>query len=252
MNAILAMAAKKSADIMKLYVNGDSHAAAAEAVVPHAFAEDDGALKHLGRAPHPANAAVSWARSLADTVKVTLYLDAESAASNDRIRRTTRDWIKTHHARLTETVMLIQWSTWEREEWLIQGQPYQVTASGTDDVPLSHTVAYKQWVADMDWLMVQHREHDKIWQFHLELEALGVRHVFFNGNSTFKDIAQAQQHNWGHSYISPYDPSMSYDQWLKRNRFCTVSPESWHFGPDAHVAWARFMLQYGMKHKLWT
>jgi hypothetical protein len=236
---------------MKLYINGDSHAAAAEAVVPHAFAEDDGALKHMGRAPHPANAAVSWARVLADTVKATLYLDAESASSNTRIRRTTRDWIKTHRPWLSETVMMIQWSTWEREEWWIDGQSYQVTASGTDDVPAAHANRYRQWVTDMDWRTVQLREHNEIWQFHQELDALGVRHVFFNGNNTFKDIAQDQQHNWGNSYIEPYNPVMSYDQWLKYNKFRTVSPDSWHFGQDAHVAWARFMLQYGMKYNLW-
>jgi hypothetical protein len=44
---------------MILYVNGDSHTAAAEAVNPHAFAEDDSALFYLGRAPHPENLAVS-------------------------------------------------------------------------------------------------------------------------------------------------------------------------------------------------
>jgi hypothetical protein len=38
---------------MILYVNGDSHTAAAEAVNPHAFAEDDPiALFYMGRALH--------------------------------------------------------------------------------------------------------------------------------------------------------------------------------------------------------
>ena len=38
---------------MILYVNGDSHAAAAEAAVPHAWAEDDEFFWGLGRRPHP-------------------------------------------------------------------------------------------------------------------------------------------------------------------------------------------------------
>ena len=42
---------------MILYVNGDSHTAAAEAVNPHAWAMDDGELFYMGRAPHPANLA---------------------------------------------------------------------------------------------------------------------------------------------------------------------------------------------------
>ena len=45
---------------MLLYVNGDSHTAAAEAVNPHAFAMDDPTLEHLRRLPHPENLAVSW------------------------------------------------------------------------------------------------------------------------------------------------------------------------------------------------
>ena len=40
---------------MILYVNGDSHAAAAEAVNPHAWAMDDGLFYGLGRMPHPDN-----------------------------------------------------------------------------------------------------------------------------------------------------------------------------------------------------
>ena len=49
---------------MRIYVNGDSHTAAAEAVNQHAFAEDDGRYFYLGRAPHPANKRVSWAQRL--------------------------------------------------------------------------------------------------------------------------------------------------------------------------------------------
>jgi len=237
---------------MKLYINGDSHSAAAEAVVPYAFAEDDGALKHMGRAPHPANAAVSWGRVLADTVKATLYLDAESASSNQRIRRTTRAWINQHLPWLADTVMLIQWSTWEREEWWLDDHAYQVTASGTDDVPEKYQDRYRQWVVDLNWAAVRDQEHQEIWHFHQELTGLGVRHVFFNGNNTFETVPQTQQQDWGNCYIDPYNPNMSYDMWLKNNGFRTVLPDSWHYGTDGHVAWARYVLKYGITHNLWT
>ena len=51
---------------MKIYINGDSHTVAAEAVNPHAFAEDDPEIFDLGREPHPDNLAVSWGKQLAD------------------------------------------------------------------------------------------------------------------------------------------------------------------------------------------
>ena len=57
---------------MILYVNGDSHAAAAEAVNAHSWAEDDSQYFYLGHAPHPDNMAVGWPRRLADTVKAAL------------------------------------------------------------------------------------------------------------------------------------------------------------------------------------
>lgn len=235
---------------MKLYVNGDSHAAAAEAVNTFAFAEDDGKFFYLGRAPHPENAKVSWARRLADITKCALHLDAESASSNDRIIRTTRDWVNQNHRWLPETLMIIQWSTWERQEWLIDGVYYQINASGIDDVPESHQKAYKEFVVGVNWLECENLWHKRIWNFHKELESLGVRHVFFNGNTSFKNIEGEDRVDWGTSYIQPYSPVNTFDQWLKNNGHLTVSPESYHFGPEAHTAWAQYMLQYVINNKL--
>ena len=85
---------------MILYVNGDSHTAAAEAVVPDTFAVDDG-KNGIDRRPHPANLAASWCTHLAHDLGMTLHCDAESASSNDRIIRTTRDWIANNPDKLT-------------------------------------------------------------------------------------------------------------------------------------------------------
>lgn len=236
---------------MKLYVNGDSHAAAAEAVNSHAFAEDDPAYFYLGRAPHPDNAAVGWPSVLANTLKSVLHNDSESASSNQRILRTTRQWLAQNQRWLPETVMIIQWSTWERQEWLIDDRYYQVNASGQDHVPLEHVKRYKRFIADINWTDITAQAHEEIWQFHLQLQELGVRHVFFNGNNHFGSIRSKQRHDWGACYVAPYDPAQTYDSWLKSHDFRPVSPDSWHFGQEAHAAWARFMLQYGITHDIW-
>ena len=80
---------------MILYVNGDSHSAAAEAVNIHAFAEDDPKYFYLGRAPHPDNLSVSWGKLLSLTLRAGLHCAAESASSNARILRTTCEWLDT-------------------------------------------------------------------------------------------------------------------------------------------------------------
>lgn len=229
---------------MILYVNGDSHTAAAEAVNAHAFAEDDSQYTYMGRVPHPDNLVASWGHKLGKILKAVTHIDAESASSNQRIMRTTRDWLERHRGMLDRVLVVIQWSTWEREEWLIDKVHYQVTASGTDDVPKAYHDEYKQWIADMNWRNIRERAHESIWQFHEELAQQNIAHIFFNGNNHFADIDSGQRRDWGLSYIAPYDAQMTYDQWLKSHGFHTVSPNSWHFGSEAHTAWSRFMLQY--------
>ncbi len=235
---------------MKLFVNGDSHTAAAEAVNPHAFAEDDGRYNYLGRVPHPANLRVSWGKRLSETLKYGFYCAAESASSNHRIRRTTREWIQQNPQSTTESLVIIQWSTWERQEWLIDGMYYQVTASGIDDVPSEHQDRYRRYIADLDWQAVTEYEHHEIWQLHQELADLSVPHVFFNGNNHFDCIPEDQRRDWGASYIAPYDPESTYHQWLLAHGFQTVSPDSYHFGTEAHGAWSVFMLQYVIKNQM--
>lgn len=240
-----------------LYVNGDSHAAAAEAANPHAWAEDDGLYWGMGKRPHPDNERVSFGCELANWMNAILYLDAQAGGSNARIIRTTRDWLAMQiAAMLQDTFVIIQWSTWEREEWFYDNNWWQVNASGTDHVPQALEHRYKQFVINIDWPACTRRAHEEIWQFHCELEQQGIRHLFFNANSHFAmPVLNAQQltepvilpqaqKDWGTSYMHPYLPEMTYNSVLKNNGFTTVNPASWHFGADAHCFWAEHVLQY--------
>lgn len=234
---------------MLLYLNGDSHTAAAEAANPHAFAIDDGDLWYMGRQPHPDNLAVSYGKQLSKMLDCDLYMDAESASSNDRILRTTREWITQNYDMADQTFMIIQWSTWEREEWRDdEGVYWQVNASGLDDVPEQWRQRYKQFVIDVDWQERAEHWHQEIWHFHLELKMLGIRHLFFNGNNSFSNIQN--QLDWENCYIGPYDTNQTYNFLLRNNGFTTVNPQSWHFGPDAHCFWAAYLLQYIKSYQL--
>ena len=57
------------------------------------------------------------------------------------------NWFKVAYKIIREKpdLVIIGWSTWEREEWLHEGTYYQVTASGTDDVPPELHSKYKKW-----------------------------------------------------------------------------------------------------------
>lgn len=227
---------------MILYVNGDSHAAAAEAVNPHAWACDDSMYWGLGQRPHPDNERVSFGCELANHLNAVLVCDAQAGCSNDRIIRTTQSWIAHNQDCLHDAFLVIQWSTWEREEWLHQGTHYQVGASGTDSVPQELQEQYRHYIIGLDWTEKIRQAHDQIWRFHQELQEQGIRHVMFNGNT---DFGQSQNRmDWQGHYIRPYDPTQTYDAILKTNGYKTVNPNSWHFGPQAHCFWANYLLQY--------
>lgn len=231
---------------MILYVNGDSHTAGAEAVNAHAFAEDDSQYFYLGRAPHPDNLQVTWGKLLSLVLNNGFHCAAESASSNARILRTTRDFIN-RHSGYEDLLVIIQWSTWEREEWLHNGTYYQVGSSGIDDVPQDLQEKYKHFVIGTDWELKTQQAHKEIWEFHKELESKGIKHIFFNGNNDFGKIKEHL--DWGNNYISPYDPKMTYDAVIRAHGIDTVAPNSWHFGKDGHSFFHRFMLQYIIDNK---
>lgn len=233
---------------MILYVNGCSHTAAAEAANTHAFAEDDPHLHHLGRRPHPDNLAVSWCTHLARDLQADMICDAESAASNDRIIRTTNEWIDNNPGLLADTFMVIQWTTWEREEWFHKGTWYQVNASGVDMVPVELQEKYRHYIIGIDWHQKTREAHEKIWALQQRLTSLNIPHLFFNGYSTFSWIQNQQ--DWNLQYIQPYSIDHSWNAVLMQNGFRYVNPDSYHFGADAHCFWAKYVLQYINDNKL--
>ena len=218
---------------MILYVNGDSHSAGAEAVNSFAFANDDPQYKYLGRLPHPDNLFVSYGNVLAKNLSAELYCDAESASSNDRIIRTTKHYLRTNRPDL----IVIGWSTWERKEWVYDGQYWQINAGGVgNDWPDAVKQQYKHWVNNIDHKKKQQEAEEKIWALHQELA--DIPHLFFNSYSA---LVSTKHREWGHNYLYPHDGSRTYYQWLLDQGFRTVSTKSYHFGADAHLSWANHL-----------
>jgi hypothetical protein len=156
--------------------------------------------------------------------------------------RTTRAWLAERAETTHNILVVIQWSTWEREEWEYNGVTYQVNGSGIDHVPLEAVDRYKNFVINIDWEQKTQEAHDEIWQFHQELKKQQIRHIFVNGNNDFSKIAK--QKKWGTNYIGPYDPALTYDAIIRAKGIETVAPNSYHFGKDGHSVFHRFMLQY--------
>ena len=231
---------------MILYVNGDSNSAGAEALNTYCFAEDDPLYHGLGRQPHPDNLRVSYGCELANMMYAVLECDAESASSNDRIVRTTYEHLVGVQGMFNGNkpdLIVIGWTTWEREEWWEpeSARYWQVNAGGIGhDWPDKIKARYKDYILNIDVQAAMQNAHSKIWQLHRDLVTKGINHLFFNCFEPFSNIPKL---DWLDCYIEPYNLEFTYYNWLKAQGFKTVRPDSYHFGPDAHTAWAEFLYQ---------
>lgn len=221
---------------MILYVNGDSHSAGAEAVNDYCFAQDDSLYYDLGRLPHPDNEKASYGCLVANELFAVLHCDAESASSNDRILRTTREYIKQGKP----DVIIIGWSTHERQEWLHHDTYWQINSGGIgDDWPGLVKEKYKFYVTSINWIKCEQQEHEKIWQFHKELQEQEIPHLFFNSYSDFHNIPME---DWEDCFIEPYNPDMTYYNYLK-DQGLTALP-SYHYRADGHRKWAEYLMPH--------
>lgn len=236
---------------MILYANGCSHTAAAEAVVDFGFAEDDWELPNreiLGRKPHPSNLAQSWCTHLSLSVSANLVCDAETASSNDRIIRTTNSFLSNYQGSFDDLFLIIQWSTWEREEWLYKDTWYQVNASGIDMVPNELADRYKNYIVNIDYYQKTLKAHQDIWNLHQIINQLGIRHLFFNSWNTFNKIPIQDRLDWKQNYLNPYDENYSFANILKTNGF--LHTQNYHFGADGHRFWSNYLLNYIQSNNL--
>lgn len=234
---------------MILYANGCSHTAAAEAVVPDCFAIDDG--RHgIDRRPHPRNLAASWCTHVARELGAELVCEAESGGSNPRIIRTTTEWVNNNQSLWDQVFVVIQWTTWEREEWLHNGTWYQVNASGTDWLPKELRLQYKNYIDSIDWDRCTMQAHQAAWNLHQFLLDRNIQHLFFSGHSTFSDIDD--QRPWGVHYMYPYQRDHSYHNWLLQNGGSYANPKSYHFDAKSHRLWAENVLQYVHRNQMLT
>jgi hypothetical protein len=208
---------------MILYVNGDSHS----------------------HGNNVKNRTKTFASLLSHALDFELVNSSNSGASNDRIIRTTRDYLADNQPDL----VVIGWSTWEREEWEHLGQYYNVNSSGHDQLPDVLITKYKQWVIEQtpETLVGKSQHtHEKIYKLHCELTEKQIPHVFFNCMYNFFEITN--QLNWNHSYIGPYENDASYYWYLKKRNFAT---DDWyHYGEDGHKAWANFLIKYIEENKI--
>jgi len=209
---------------MILYVNGDSHSYGTDAGGPD----------------------FCYGKILAHRLGAQLRLDATPGASNAKIIRTTREYLKTHRP----DAIIIGWSTWERTEWFYDNEYYQFSAGKRlwDSCPPAVKEQYKKFVinASNDFHNNEYLAHEEIWNFYNEIKNYNIPFVFFNCYANFKHVVAygKPQFEWGSEFIGPYDENFTYYFWLEKQGYRPSNPEFYHYGADGQAAWADFLFPY--------
>jgi len=208
---------------MILYVNGDSHS------------------QGVGVQIHE-----NYPVIVAKEFGLDIVNDAQSGASNARILRTSKEYLASQQ---TPDLIVIGWSTWEREEWQYQNQYYNVNSSGHDPLPKILEHSYKKWVIEQTPEILNKKSlhwHKEIFQFHKELLQKNIKHIFFNCMYNFFQIQDKL--DWDMNFIGPYDNDSSYYWWLTQQGY--KSDKWYHFKASGHQAWGDRLISYIKEHKL--
>jgi hypothetical protein len=213
---------------MILYVNGDSHS--------------------LGTMM-PGETGASFIEILARHLGCEIYNDAEAASSAQRIVRTSKNYISKQP--IDDLFVVIGWGTWEREEWEHDGKFYNIMSGWFKHLPDALQQQYHVWESELNSDHVDSKSryvHEQIFQLHLLFKQNNIPHLFFNCMYNFFSISPAQEKDWDNCYIGPYHSDSSFYWWLTNRGF--GSDKWFHFGADAHRAWADRLIGYIKEQKL--
>jgi len=208
---------------MILYVNGDSHSQGVGVQIDE-----------------------SYPVIIAKEFGLDIVNEAQSGASNARILRTSKEYLASQQ---TPDLIVIGWSTWEREEWQYENTYYNVNSSGHDPLPKILEHSYKKWVIEQTPEILNKKSshwHKEIFQFHKELLQKNIKHIFFNCMYNFFQIEDKL--DWDMNFIGPYDNDSSYYWWLTQQGY--ESDKWYHFRASGHQAWGNRLISYIKEHKL--
>jgi hypothetical protein len=210
---------------MILYVNGDSNSTGAET----------------------ADVTQSWPKLLAKKLNLHLVNEAKGGGSNPRILRSTDNFIA--HSNHRDIFVIIGWTSWEREEWQLGANYYDVNAGGHDVLPAELKEKYKIWVINQNQEAQQIKSqitHEHIHKLHRYYKEKGISHLFFNALMPF--LHSGKQYDWHKNFLGPYENDLSYYWYLKKAGYKPTVNN--HYTEPAQAVWAEVLYNYIQEHRL--
>lgn len=223
---------------MKIFLNGDSHTDGAELA-------------------DPTNEAYSY--RLAKLLNAEIVGNpAVSGASNDRILRTTEDFLR--ECKEYPDLIVIGWSEPIRFDWFYNGQ-YRTCRSLEDGFPIDEAIQHNperhEYLTNImrnDLGYIHHiYQQNQMFNLHEKLNYLNIPHLFFNAHMSFhhclnrtKQVLSYIDHHrfdWNNCFWNPYDTiDGSFLDW-GRNRGYNITKYN-HLSQSAHEDFSKLLCNY--------
>lgn len=233
---------------MKIFVNGDSHTSGSELYYP----TQDG-----------------YAYKLAKLLGGEIVANpAIGGASNDRILRTTEDYLR--ECELISSypdLIIIGWTESCRTDWFDKGSYKSVFSQ---ELTPEDTRAINNERAEFHWDTWRQPEtrstmakyyHERMYDLHLHLENLKIPHLFFMGVSSLHFEVSGDdkllmpktfdnslvEHNWNNSFWKIYEDT-SFVSWGKDHGY---EMTKWlHLREDAHAHFAEVLYNHIIENNI--
>lgn len=144
-----------------------------------------------------------------------------------------------------DTLLLVGWTSFEREEWPWLYSNISMCNGPDFGVPPAMFAKYTTWKQTLTEEYVQNKInfwHDTIYQLHLHLLSRQIRHVFWTTYDNFKSVPT--QMKWQGCFYKPYDTDGCMQQFFANNKLNANPGDSFHYDQSAHGAWAQELATY--------
>lgn len=225
---------------MKIFVNGDSHTCGSELYFP----------KQNG-----------YAYQLAKLLRGEIVANpAIGGASNDRIERTTIDFLNECNGDYPDLIVM-GWSDFTRTDWFHNGK---FTTYYSEDITPDVAIELDPTRVEYERNYLNNREayivlsryfQSRIYNFHCYLEHLNIPHLFFMGVNGLGDFIHDEdggvhQFDWNNCFWNPYEP-MPNNSFLSWGVSKGYEKTKWlHLSEEAHEEFARVLHNHLLEHNI--
>lgn len=164
-------------------------------------------------------------------------------------------WIETHieyfladHSWPTDTLLLVGWTSPEREEWPWLYNNISVCGGPDFGVPAAIKARYQQWKQTLTEEYLQSRMkmwHDRIYSCHLRLRTKSVPHLFWTTYDNFKSMQDRRE--WHGNFFQPYDLDGCMCRFLQAQNIKSLHDDPFHYDDHAHRVWATALSDHARK-----